>query len=100
MSTSLAPSARRRLNAAGLVRTDRRPHARAAFAFNGQSMRALEHASSLIIPAWNAARITEASAAIAARRPFGNSRGEFVRHQGRCIGLSFVNARSGGLTTS
>jgi hypothetical protein len=100
MSMSLAPPARRRLNAAALGRPDSLPHARTAFACNGQSMRALKHASSLPVPASNAARIPEASAAIAARRPLGNSRDELVRRQSRSTGLSFVNARSGSLTTS
>lgn len=100
MSRSLAPPARRRLNAAGLIGTDGRPHARATFAFNGKSMRALEHASSLLVRAWSATRSAETGVAIDTRRPFGNSRCKVARDLRRCIGSSFVNARSGDLITS
>ncbi len=81
MSRSLAPSARHRLNVAGPIASDGCPHAQTTFAFSTQSMRVLNHASSLFVSE-------------------GNVRDLVARDRGECNALSFINARSGGLTNS
>ncbi len=100
MPRRLAPRTRRQLNAAGLIGSDRRPHARFAFARNISVAQAHKRASPIIVHACQGTAIILASSARATQGTCVDRFNADVRNQDRCIKSDFVSECPEHLTAS
>lgn len=100
MPRRLAPRARRQLNAAGLIGSDRRPHARLTLTRNARVIQARKRASPLFVHGCQAAVIIPASSAKTTQGTCADQFNADVRDQDRCIDSDVASERPEHLTAS